>query len=129
MNTGTDPFSGTNTRNLLQHVFVPKIVKNNDNTSYVVKLDMVNIEDLFVQGTVYGNLYGRSNGTIIADGTNTVINSNGNVTSNSSIVLTVKTPGGTNVGKAYVSSVTPGTEFTIKSEAGDTSVYNYIILN
>ena len=52
MSTGTDPFSGTNTRNLLQHVFVPKIVSGAG--SYEVKLDMVNVDTLYVTGDIVG---------------------------------------------------------------------------
>jgi hypothetical protein len=50
---GTDPFSGTNTRNLLQHIFSPKIVDATGG-GYVVKLDMINIDDIYITGNVYG---------------------------------------------------------------------------
>lgn len=50
------------------------------------------------------------------------------VTANSVIVASLKTAGGT-VGAPFVSAVTPGTSFTLKSTSGtDTSVYNWIIL-
>jgi hypothetical protein len=53
MATGTDPFSGTNTRNLLKHVFAPKIV---DGTSggYDVKIDMLNVDNIYITGDVFG---------------------------------------------------------------------------
>ena len=40
---GNDPFLGSNTRNLLQHVLSPKIVSDGCN-GYVVKLDMINVD-------------------------------------------------------------------------------------
>ena len=53
MATGNvDPFSGTNTRNLLQHVFSPKIVGVTG--GFGVKLDVINVDNLYVTGDVYG---------------------------------------------------------------------------
>lgn len=50
------------------------------------------------------------------------------ITANSVVVASLKTAGGT-VGAPFVSAVTPGTSFTLKSTSGtDTSVYNWIIL-
>lgn len=50
---GSDPFSNTNTRNLLQHVFSPKIVGVTGG-GYGVKLDVINVDNLYVSGDVYG---------------------------------------------------------------------------
>ena len=50
---GTDPFSGTNTRNLIQHIFSPKIV-NGPTGGYAVKLDMINVDNIYVTGNIYG---------------------------------------------------------------------------
>ena len=47
---GTDPFSGTTTRNLLQHIVSPKIVA--DNSVYTVKTDLINIDNAYISGTV-----------------------------------------------------------------------------
>ena len=52
MATGVDPFSGTNTRNLLKHVFAPKIVSSG--SDYQVKLDMLNVDNVYISGTVQG---------------------------------------------------------------------------
>lgn len=53
MATGNvDPFSGTTTRNLLQHVFSPKIVGVTG--GFGVKLDVINVDNLYVTGDVYG---------------------------------------------------------------------------
>lgn len=50
------------------------------------------------------------------------------ITASSVVVASLKTAGGT-VGAPFVSAVTPGTSFTLKSTSGtDTSVYNWIIL-
>jgi len=45
-----DPFAGTNTRNLLQHMVVPRIVP--DGTTYQVKNDLLVSGDLVVGGSV-----------------------------------------------------------------------------
>lgn len=114
---GNDPFSGTNTRNILQHIISPKIVSDGS-TGYAVKTDVINVDH------IYSNL----KGTVTANETTAVSVTNSETTANSVILLTVKTVSGT-VGPAYVSSVTSGTGFSIKSLAGDTSVYNYLIIN
>jgi len=67
-------------------------------------------------------------GTVIANETSAVAVTNNRVTANSVIILTLKTVGGS-VGPAYVSSTTAGTGFSIKSQSGDTSTYNYLIIN
>lgn len=74
--------------------------------------------------------YGKNKGTAtLVGGTLTV--SNANVTADSDILLTIKTLGGTGTGNAYVSAKVASTSFTITSVAGagDTSTFNYIILN
>jgi len=48
----SDPLSGTNTRNLIQHVFSPKIV--GPTGGYVVKTDLINIDNIYISGTAYG---------------------------------------------------------------------------
>jgi hypothetical protein len=114
---GNDPFSGTNTRNILQHLISPKIVSDGS-TGYAVKTDLINVD----------HVYSNVKGTITANETNSVSVTNSETTADSVIILTVKTVSGT-VGPAYVSSTTAGTGFSIKSSAGDTSVYNYLIIN
>lgn len=66
-------------------------------------------------------------GTFTANGASAVTVTNANVTANSVIVIglkTANTPGS----MPFMATVTPGTGFTIKATAGDTSVYNYWIL-
>lgn len=48
---GNDPFSGTNTRELLQHVISPKIVSDGS-SGYTVKTDLINIDDAYVTDTL-----------------------------------------------------------------------------
>lgn len=114
---GNDPFSGTTTRNILQHVLSPKIV-NVGSGAYAVKTDLINVD----------HIYSSTRGTVTASGTSAVSVTNSEVTANSVILLTVKTVSGT-VGPAYISSTTAGTGFAIKSSSGDSSVYNYLIIN
>lgn len=60
---GNDPFLGSNTRNLLQHVLSPKIVSDGIN-GYVVKLDLINVDNIYASGSIFG-----SGGTIGGGGT------------------------------------------------------------
>ena len=50
---GNDPFSGSNTRNLLQHIVSPKIVEDGLG-GYDVKIDLTNVDNIYASGTVYG---------------------------------------------------------------------------
>jgi hypothetical protein len=114
---GNDPFSGSNTRNILQHILSPKIVDTGSG-AHAVSIDLINVDHIYLS----------RRGTVTANQTVSVSVTNSEVTANSVIVLTVKTVSGT-VGPAYVSSATAGTGFTIKSLSSDTSVYNYVIIN
>jgi hypothetical protein len=76
--------------------------------------------------------YGKSKGTATLNGgAGTVTVNDTTVTADSDILLTLKTVGGTGTGQAYVSAKVASTSFTITSPigAGDTSTFNYIILN
>lgn len=64
MSTPIDPFSGTNTRNILQHVLVPKIVTGAGG-SYEVKVDLTNIDNINVSGQV-----SAVSGSTVPGGTN-----------------------------------------------------------
>lgn len=69
-------------------------------------------------------------GTVTANGTTAVTISTTAITANSVVVFGLKTAAGTAATQApYMSAVTAGTSFQIKSSAGDTSVYNWIILD
>jgi hypothetical protein len=50
---GNDPFSGTNTRNILQHIISPKVVSDGS-SGFTVKTDLINLDNIYVAGTVYG---------------------------------------------------------------------------
>jgi hypothetical protein len=50
---GNDPFSGSNTRNLLQHIVSPKIVENGSG-GYEVRVDLTNVDNIYASGTIYG---------------------------------------------------------------------------
>ena len=45
---------------------------------------------------------------------------------NSAIVITMTTAGGTPAAAPYLTTITPGTGFTVKAGSGDTSVYQYL---
>jgi len=94
---GNDPFSGSNTRNLLQHVFSPKIVNGvtgNSQSGYDVRLDMINVDNIYVTGNVYGPSGPISNLGIT--GTPKAVafyNSSGNLTSDSNFTYTAGVTG------------------------------------
>ena len=67
-------------------------------------------------------------GTFIANGATAVVVAAPVVTANSQVDITLKTVGGTPAGAPFLSAITPGTGFSVKSAAGDTSVYNYAII-
>lgn len=67
-------------------------------------------------------------GTFTCNGTSAVTVTNKKVTSNSVIVVTLKTVGGTVGAVPAVKTITAGTGFTIAGTASDTSVYNYLII-
>lgn len=119
-NAGNDPFSGTTTRNILQHLISPKIVSDGSG-GYQVKTDLINVD----------HIYSKLAGTVTitsSTGTATIINTEINV--NSIILLTVKTTAGNGTGNAYISSKSTGTA-TVTSAVGvgDSSTFNYLIIN
>lgn len=70
-----------------------------------------------------------TSGTFTANGATEVVVPATNVTANSTIIVGLKTAGGTILGTPYMSSVTVGTSFGMKAGASDTSVYNFLIFN
>jgi len=50
---GNDPFSGSNVRNVLEHVLSPKIVPDGSG-GYAVKLDLINVDNVYASGNIYG---------------------------------------------------------------------------
>jgi hypothetical protein len=51
---GNDPFSGSNVRNILEHVLSPKIVSDGIN-GYTVAIDLINVDNIYATGTIYAN--------------------------------------------------------------------------
>lgn len=68
-------------------------------------------------------------GTFVANGVTPVTVSNTKITANSTILVTLKTVGGTVGAIPAVQTITPGTGFTIAGTASDTSTYNYQVFN
>lgn len=70
-----------------------------------------------------------ASGTFTTNGTATITIANTYVTANSNIIITLKTVGGTvSPSNPYILTITPGTGFTVKATASDTSTYNYLIV-
>lgn len=63
---GNDPFSGSNTKNILQHIISPKIVDTGSG-AHAVKLDLINVDNIYLSGNLYGPS-GPSGGGIGATG-------------------------------------------------------------
>ena len=67
-------------------------------------------------------------GQFTANGATEVVISNGNWQANSVVLIGLATVGGTPAG-VYQSASTPGTSFGVKSAGGNSSTYNYLIVN
>ena len=66
-----------------------------------------------------------SGGTVTVNGTAAITVSDTGVTANSIIVFTLKTVGGNVGAQPAISTITPGTGFTVVATTSDTSVYNW----
>lgn len=65
-------------------------------------------------------------GTFTCNGATPVTVTEPNVNANSTILITLKTVGGTvSPSVPYIATITAGTGFTVTGTASDTSVYNY----
>lgn len=68
-------------------------------------------------------------GTFIANGATPVTVVEPNVNATTSIIITLKTVGGTvSPSVPYIATITPGTGFTVTGTALDTSTYNYKLI-
>jgi hypothetical protein len=72
--------------------------------------------------------HNQTGGTFTANGASAVTVGEPNVTSSSVIVITLKTVGGTVGAHPVITTITPGTGFTVTAIAADTSVYNYLVI-
>jgi hypothetical protein len=80
---------------------------------------------LVVTGTIS---YAGSASTVTLNGASVVTVADASVTAHSVILFTLKTVGGTVGAAPVVDTITPGTGFTVKGTASDTSIYNYRVL-
>lgn len=67
-------------------------------------------------------------GTVTLNGATPVVVADARVTAGSIIIFTLKTVGGTVGAAPVIDTITPGTGFTVKGSASDTSVMNYAII-
>lgn len=58
---GNDPFSGSSVQNLLQHTISPKVVIDEEGTGYVVKSDLINIDNIYISGSIISSAPATSN--------------------------------------------------------------------
>lgn len=75
------------------------------------------------------NVASAKTGTVTVTEATPVAKADTRVTANSVIVFTLKTVGGTPNAAPFVTSITPGTGFSVEAGSTDTSTYNYVILN
>jgi len=68
-------------------------------------------------------------GTFTANGTSAVTVAAPTILATSTVAISLKTVGGTVGAIPHVDTITPGTGFTVKATSGDTSIYNYKIIN
>jgi len=67
--------------------------------------------------------------TVTLNGATPVTVANKLIQSNSVVLFTLKTVGGTVGAAPVIATITPGTGFTVKGTALDTSTYNYVVIN
>lgn len=67
-------------------------------------------------------------GTFTINGVTAVTVANALITANSSIIITLKTVGGTVGAVPAIQTITAGTGFTVLGTASDSSIYNYKIV-
>ena len=67
-------------------------------------------------------------GTFVANGVTPVTVSNTNIAITDSIIISLKTVGGTVGVQPHVATITAATGFTVVCTAGDTSTYNYSVI-
>ena len=67
-------------------------------------------------------------GTVTLNGATPVTVANTLITANSTVIFTLKTVGGTVGAVPAVQTITAGTGFTVAGTAGDTSIYNYLVI-
>lgn len=74
-----------------------------------------------------GQGYFQSTGTVTVNGASSVVVSNAAITKTSVVSFGLNTVGGTPAAAPYMFAATPGTSFTVRAGAGDTSTYSYEI--
>lgn len=68
-------------------------------------------------------------GTFTANGASAVTVADKTITATSFVLISINTVDGTPAGQPFLTTITSGTGFTVEAVAGDTSVYNYMIIN
>ncbi len=114
---GNDPFSGTNTRNILQHIISPKVISDGS-SGYAVKTDLINVDNVYVSGAVYG-----PSGPLGSSGsTGATGPSGGNIIPISSTYLA----GGSDATSAIYRSTNDGVSWTASSNPFGTGSSAYV---
>lgn len=70
----------------------------------------------------------ETGGTFVLNGVTPVTVVEPKVTANSSVVISLKTVGGTVGALPAIQTITVGTGFTIQGTAADTSIYQYLVI-
>lgn len=125
---GNDPFSNTNTRNLLQHLVSPKIVSDGTG-GYQVKTDLINIDNAYVQNNaITKQLTVQNSATsdklvITTDGSKSYITTTTSAGVRSELVLEgaqvdVKNPGNTGNGMLILQTDASGNGYVRAGSGG-----------
>lgn len=86
------------------------------------------VTTLFATGAATLSAGLSPSGTFTLNGATAVTVANAAVTANSLIIITLKTVHGSVGAEPHVSTITPGTGFTVVGTAADLSVYNYGVI-
>lgn len=71
---------------------------------------------------------GTTCGTFTATGTTAVVVNTTAASATMIVVMSVKTVGGTPAGAPYISAISAGGSFSVKTAVGDSSIYNWAII-
>lgn len=135
---GTDPFSNTTTRNILQHIISPKVVSDGA-SGYAVKTDLINIDNAYVNNNLYvDSITVQDNNTTNADklilrtdASSSYITSTTSTGARSELILTnasteIKNPDNADNGTLLLQTDTSGNGYIRAGQGGTGSEILYL---
>lgn len=120
----SDPYVGTTTRNVLQHIISPKIVGATGGT-YSVSTDIVNVDNVFTTGMIRAGVGGagdvQSSSAFTLYNPLSTSNTNGRITSQSGNLYI---QGNTSIQFGKIGTATTNTQLTLGASGANNDVLN-----